>query len=242
MHMCAFNYRFVPAVRLARQMIESGRARRDPPLPRPLPAGVGRRPTRRPGASRRTGRARARSATSARTSIDLARYLVGEIATVSARQARSCPAGRSTTRSRPPSEFENGAVGTIEATRFAHGPEERLQLGDQRLEGLARVRPRAAERAPGQRGQRRVPHAARLRGRPPVLELVVAARPHDRLGAHLRARAPPPPRRDRRRRDVAPHGATFEDGYRASEVCDAIVRSAETGRHQTVAYRSLGDR
>ena len=27
--------------------------------------------------------------------------------------------------------------------------------------------------------------------------------------------------------DVAPHGATFEDGYRAAEVCDAIVRSGE---------------
>ena len=30
--------------------------------------------------------------------------------------------------------------------------------------------------------------------------------------------------------DVAPFGATFEDGYRAAEVCDAIVRSAESGR------------
>ena len=29
--------------------------------------------------------------------------------------------------------------------------------------------------------------------------------------------------------DVAPHGATFEDGYRAAEVCDAIVRSARAG-------------
>ena len=30
--------------------------------------------------------------------------------------------------------------------------------------------------------------------------------------------------------DVAPHGATFEDGYRAAEVCDAMVRSSESGR------------
>ena len=37
--------------------------------------------------------------------------------------------------------------------------------------------------------------------------------------------------------DVAPHGATFEDGYRAAEVCDAIVRSSETGRREVVAYR-----
>jgi predicted dehydrogenase len=38
--------------------------------------------------------------------------------------------------------------------------------------------------------------------------------------------------------DVAPHGATFLDGYRAAEVCDAIVRSAEAGRREAVAYRS----
>ena len=37
--------------------------------------------------------------------------------------------------------------------------------------------------------------------------------------------------------EVGPHGATFEDGYRAAEVCDAIVRSAESGRREVVAYR-----
>ena len=37
--------------------------------------------------------------------------------------------------------------------------------------------------------------------------------------------------------EVGPHGATFEDGYRAAEVCDAIVRSSESGRREEVAYR-----
>src|SRR5438874_39410 len=37
--------------------------------------------------------------------------------------------------------------------------------------------------------------------------------------------------------DVAPHGATFEDGYRASEVCDAIVRSSQNGRREQITYR-----
>jgi predicted dehydrogenase len=37
--------------------------------------------------------------------------------------------------------------------------------------------------------------------------------------------------------EVAPYGADFEDGYRASEVCDAIVRSGETGQRETVSYR-----
>ncbi len=36
---------------------------------------------------------------------------------------------------------------------------------------------------------------------------------------------------------MGPHGATFEDGYRAAEVCDAIVRSGETGARQELAYR-----
>jgi predicted dehydrogenase len=38
--------------------------------------------------------------------------------------------------------------------------------------------------------------------------------------------------------EVAPHGATFEDGYRAAEVCDAIVRSGQTGQRVTLEYRS----
>ena len=39
--------------------------------------------------------------------------------------------------------------------------------------------------------------------------------------------------------DVAPYGATFEDGYRAAEICDAIVRSGERGERVTIEYRSL---
>jgi len=37
--------------------------------------------------------------------------------------------------------------------------------------------------------------------------------------------------------EIAPYGATFEDGYRAAEVCDAIVRSGETGARETITYR-----
>ena len=42
--------------------------------------------------------------------------------------------------------------------------------------------------------------------------------------------------------DVAPHGATLEDGYRAAEVCDAMLRSAEQGGRETVQYRSRRQR
>ena len=37
--------------------------------------------------------------------------------------------------------------------------------------------------------------------------------------------------------DVAPHGATLEDGYRAAEICDAMLRSAEQGGREQVNYR-----
>jgi predicted dehydrogenase len=38
--------------------------------------------------------------------------------------------------------------------------------------------------------------------------------------------------------DIAPHGATFEDGYRASEIAEAIVRSGETGTRVELAFRT----
>jgi len=37
--------------------------------------------------------------------------------------------------------------------------------------------------------------------------------------------------------DVRPYGADFEDGYRAAEVCDAILRSSESGRREAITYR-----
>jgi hypothetical protein len=39
--------------------------------------------------------------------------------------------------------------------------------------------------------------------------------------------------------EVGPYGATFEDGYRCAEVCDAIVRSHERGCREEIRYRSL---
>jgi predicted dehydrogenase len=40
--------------------------------------------------------------------------------------------------------------------------------------------------------------------------------------------------------DVAPLGATFEDGYRCAEVCDAILDAARTGRRTAIVYRPVG--
>jgi predicted dehydrogenase len=40
--------------------------------------------------------------------------------------------------------------------------------------------------------------------------------------------------------EVAPYGATLEDGYRTAEICDAIVRSHESGDRETLRFRSTG--
>jgi predicted dehydrogenase len=41
----------------------------------------------------------------------------------------------------------------------------------------------------------------------------------------------PPAGRDRQRHADRPVGATFEDGYKNAVICDAILQSAEDGRH-----------
>ena len=112
-----------------------GRApRRDSSLPRHVPGGLAARPGVSAGLAARQGRpGPARSATSARTSIDLARFLVGEIAEVSRPHGDVHPhaaaAGSPKKKGRVTVDdaaismvrFTNGAIGTIEATRFAPG-------------------------------------------------------------------------------------------------------------------------
>ena len=39
---------------------------------------------------------------------------------------------------------------------------------------------------------------------------------------------------------VGPDGATFEDGYRVAEICDALLRASETGERQSLSYRGTG--
>ena len=82
--------------------------------------------------------------------IDLARYLVGEVEAVSG-GTRTFKEGRDVDDAfEAVVEFENGAIGTVEASRFCPGSQERLHVGDQRLQGLHCLRPRAPERASGQ--------------------------------------------------------------------------------------------
>jgi predicted dehydrogenase len=237
-HLCGFNYRFVPAVRLARQMLEAGdlgevrhfRATylqdwlTDPSFPK-------------------TWRLDADAAGSGALGdlgthvIDLARYLVGEIVEVSGASRRFVPerpGGRVTVDDAFVSivEFEGTAFGTIEATRFAHGRKNALAFEINGSKGsLAFDLERLNEL---QVNQRRVlvtepEHPFMSFWWPPGhtigWEHTFVHELHHVLSAI------------REDEDVEPHGASFRDGYRASEVADAIAHSAETGRRVELTYR-----
>jgi predicted dehydrogenase len=248
-HMCGFNYRFVPAVRLARDMLEAGelgeirhfRARylqdwlADPAHP------MSWRLVKSVAGSGALGDL-------ATHAVDLARYLVGEIAAVSGlvrtfvteREGRTVDVDDAI---ESVVEFENGATGTIEATRMATGRRNAFQweVNGERgsiafdMERLNELDVHLAGSTPGRRTQgfRRVlvteadhPYAAATW--PPGhiagwADTFVHELRH-LLGAIRGDHA------------VGPHGATFEDGYRCAEVCDAIVRSGESGRREAVTY------
>ena len=251
-HLCAFNYRFVPAVRLAREMLEAGELGEihhfrgaylqdwivDPAAP------VSWRLVGDEAGSGALGDIGTHV-------IDLARYLVGEIATVSAITktfVSDRPGGAVTVDDAFESavEFESGAVGTIEASRFAVGRKNglRWEINGSKgsmafdLERLNELQVHLPGSTPG----------ARTQG----FRTVLVSEPEHPFWEHwwpqghmigwehsfvhelhhvLTA--------IRTGGDIAPHGATFEDGYRASEVADAVLRSAADGTRQTLAYRGL---
>jgi predicted dehydrogenase len=238
-HMCAFNYRFVPAVRRARELMEAGalgeirhvRARylqawgdTTDDLWRFDAAQAGSGALGDLGAH----------------IIDLARYLVGEPHSVSAHVARFV-AGREVDDAFAAAvTFAGGATGTLEATRFATGRVNALEFEINGSEGalafdLERLNELRVADAPGTGFRTElVTGPATPFGDlwwPPGHVLGWEHTFVHELDHLLRAIAG--------EHGVAPHGATFEDGYRAAEVCDAIVRSDATGRREEIAYRDL---
>ena len=168
--MCTFNYRFLPGGAAGQGPDRLGQAGDDLPHPHPLPAdgrarSLHARATRR---GTRPGRTRAGSRGSAATPSTSA-------ASWSARSRASPPwCGRSTRTGpfpRPATrrvvsdegaaavlDFENGAIGVLESSVVATGPQELPRLGDQRLEGLAALGPGAPQqpvRLHGRRGRQR---------------------------------------------------------------------------------------
>jgi predicted dehydrogenase len=253
-HACAFNYRFVPAVRLIRDMIDQGTLGRiyhfrasylqewiaDPAFPWVW------RLDKNIAGSGALGDLGAHI-------IDLARYLVGEPKNVMAMTTtfiteRAAPDGQGT---RPVTvddafeavvEFQNGALGTLEASRFAPGRKNSntFEINAERgsvafnLERLNEIeyydvsgQPREAN------GFRTVlvsesfhpywqywwPHGHMIGWEHTFvhelthfMDSIVNDKP------------------------VEPHGATFEDGYKNAVICDAILQSAEKGTRVGVSY------
>ena len=251
--MCAFNYRFVPAVRLARRLIEAGdigeirhfRGRylqdwiADPEFPMVW------RLSKEASGSGALGDIGAHV-------IDLARYLVGEIATI-AGSARTFieerPGGRVDVDDAIEAvvEFEGGAIGTIEATRFALGRKNALSFEINGAKGsiafdLERLNELSVNLSGSHPGAQAQGFRQVLVTEPdhPYLDLwwppghIIGwehSFSHEVL--HLLSAIA-------QDHQVGPDGATFEDGYRVAEICDALLRASETGERQSLSYRGTG--
>jgi predicted dehydrogenase len=234
--MCAFNYRFVPAVRLAREMLEAGELGE-------IHHFRGRYLQEWGATDAEVWRFDKRLAGSGALGdlgshvVDLARYLVGEISSVAAMTA-VFQAGREVDDAvEAVAELEGGAVGTLEATRFAPGRKNGLVFeinGSKGSLAFDLERLNELQVSEGTRGFRTVLVSEAYhpfwqwwwpRGHMLGWEHTFTHELEHLLGAIAG------------RNEVGPHGATFEDGYRAAEVCDAILRSAETGARTAVPTR-----
>ena len=236
-HMCAFNYRFVPAVRLARQIIESGELGEIQHFRGAYLQEWGTTEGEIWRFDKATAGSGALGDLGAHV-VDLARYLVGEISDVSAMTQTFMPgrdvddAVESTVR------FADGAVGTIEASRFCQGRKNHFTWeinGSKGSLAFDLERLNELEYSEGNAGFRTVLVSEAdhpfwehwwPQGHMIGWEHSFVHELHHLLTA-IRDDA-----------GVAPHGATLEDGYRAAEVCDAMLRSADRGSHEAVTYRS----
>jgi predicted dehydrogenase len=240
-HLACFNYRFLPAVRLARELIDAGdlgeirearfrysQERGGDPEVSPWTAGT-------------------LNAIGCHV-IDQARFLVGEIARVSAvitspvsdrRAERGIETGVRMDTVAMAVEFDSGAPGLIDASSIATGRKNQLawEINGSRgsvawdLEDLNVLRVM-------RRGDRRLDGFAEVIVCEPwhplagvwwdTAHLLGWEHGHINMLAHfLDAVATGSP--------VAPYGATFHDGLRAAQVSEAAVESARTGRRIEVA-------
>src|SRR5919204_410909 len=174
--------------------------------------------------------------------VDLARYLVGEIEAVGGFVRTFIPGREVDDAVEATVEFENGTVGTIEATRLALGRRNAFQWEINGSKGslafdMERLNELQVFRADGDRarGFKRVlvseaDHPFWQHWWPPGHIIGWGETFVHELHHLLRAIAGDG--------GVAPYGATFEGGHRAAQGCDAIVRSGETGERVQLAYRS----
>jgi len=238
-HMTAFNYRFVPAVRLARELLSAGRLGEVLHFrARYLQDWLAEAPH-----SWRLDAATAGSGALGDLGshlVDLARYLVGEIVGVSARaDFRDRRPGAVDAAFQAVVAYRDGASGTLEASRCAPGRKNAMSF-EINCEGgtLAFDLERLNELrwSEGGSGFRTVQvtgedHPFGEWWWPPGHVLGWEHTFVHELAHLLDAIAGDG--------DVAPHGATFEDGVRAAEVCDAILASHRETREMEVRVNLL---
>lgn len=253
-HMVAFNYRFVPAVRLAKKLIEDGvigeiyhyRAQylqewiMDPNFPMVW------RLSKEVAGSGALGDLGAHI-------IDLARFLVGEPKAVMAKTVtfiKERPSAEDPSKKvavdvddafEAVVEFENGAVGTLEASRFCAGRKnhEVFEINGSKgsiafdLEDLNRLKVYLKGDNPDVAGFHDVlvsesyhpfwewwwPHGHII-----GWEHTFVHELYHFIDCVVNGK------------DVGPYAATFEDGYRCAVICDAIIRSSEEGRRIEISY------
>jgi predicted dehydrogenase len=226
--MCGFNYRFVPAVRLARQILEAG------DLGDLFHARFAYLQAWGAAADESVWRFDASEAGSgalgdlASHVVDLARFLVGEIDVVTGLEQRFVADRAVDDAVAATLRFGGGAVGTLEATRFATGNVNRLMFEINGARGAVRFdleRLNELEVSDGG-GYRRIfvtepEHPFAAYWWPPGHGLG-----WDHTFAHEWAHLVGAIAGDH---GVGPYGATLADGTAAARVCDAIVESARTG-------------
>jgi predicted dehydrogenase len=209
--MCGFNYRFVPAVRRARALVEAGEIgdvlhfrgtyRQS--------WGSSTEDLWRFDAAQAGGGAIGDLASHV---VDMARYLAGDLASIAAQVATFVP-GRSVDDAvAAVVRFEGGAIGTIEATRFATGEHNRFTWEINGTRGsLAFDLERPGELWHDGRRVFTDPPDWWPPGHVLGWEHTFVFELHHFLGAVAGRHA------------VAPHGATFADGVAAAEACDTMM-------------------
>lgn len=254
-NMVAFNYRFVPAIRLAHDLIKSGKLGRIYHY-RAMYLQEWIMPHYGTPAIWRLDKTQAGSGALGDLGahiIDLAHFLVGDINAVSAMDKtfidrRDGPDGPKSFKVEVDDafvacvEFENGALGTLEASRFAGGHKnyEVLEINGEKgsirfnLERLNELEVFWIDDEPK---ETQGFHSINVtEGYHPFISNWW---PHGHIIGwehtfiHELTHLLDCIVNDK---DVAPFGATFEDGYRAAVICDAILKSAEAKKQIDIKY------
>ncbi len=243
-HMCAFLHRFIPALRLARNMIQEGELgdilhfRSQFLLDMREPDGsLSWRFSKKHAGAGATGDLGSHH-------IDVARFLVGEVEEVGA-ATRRWLGDRDDDDINEDSfsavaRLDQGALATFEASRIpaGHGLTGRIEVdGSKGTLSFSMERLNELVFREGRKGPRTI--AATTYDQPfarfflPVgIQGAHSAGWRDcfafQAGHMLKAMEDSTP--------IGPDGATFEDGYRVAEVVDTILRSAESRQFETVRY------